>query len=98
MGGERTSPILVSKSIQAKRIITNEYKAFEDQGNAMYYLDLTITYRANKKRYSGVWALQIKNVLGSPMDEGYSYNYRTNSVEPSKSVVVLPVLSYKVEF
>lgn len=98
MGGERYSPVLVAESIQEKRIISDESRAFDNQSKAMYYLDLTITYRTNKKRFSGVWALQIKNVLGSPMDEGYSYNYRTNSIESSKSVIVLPVLSYKVEF
>jgi len=98
MGGERFSPVLVAQSIQAKKIINDESKAFEDQNGAMYYLDLTITYRTNKKHYSGVWAFQIKNLLGSPMDEGYSYNYRTKKIESSKSVMVLPVLSYKVEF
>ena len=98
MGGERISPVNMTESLKAKSVVYDESKAFEDQSSPMYYLDLTITYRANKKRYSGVWALQIKNVLGSPLDEGYSYYYKKNKVEASKSVVVLPVLSYKVEF
>lgn len=98
IGGERFSPVLEAQSLQEKRVIYDESKAFEDQCKPTYYLDLTITYRANKKRYSGVWALQVKNILGSPMDEGYSYNYRTNKIESSKSVIMLPVLSYKVEF
>lgn len=98
IGGERYSPVLEAQSIQLRRVVYDESKAFEDQSKAMYYLDLTITYRANKAHYSGVWALQIKNLLGSPMDDGYSYNYRTNKIESTKSVIVLPVLSYKVEF
>jgi len=98
MGGERVSPVLMTESLQAKQVIYDESKAFKNKGNAMYYLDFTITYRTNKKRYSGVWAFQIKNLLGSPMDDGYSYNYKTKKIESSKSVVVLPVLSYKVEF
>lgn len=98
MGGERVSPVLYAQSIQQKEVVYDDSRAFENKSSASYNLDVTITYRANKKRYSGVWALQVKNVLGSPMDDGYSYKYRTNRIESSKTVMVLPVLSYKVEF
>lgn len=98
MGGERISPVLYSQSIQQKEVVYDDTRVFENRSSASYNLDITITFRANKKRYSGVWALQVKNVLGSPMDDGYAYNYKTNSIESSKSVIVLPVLSYKVEF
>lgn len=98
MGGERISPILIAQSLQSKGVIYDETKAFEDQNDAVYNLDLTLTFRTNKKRYSGVWAIQVKNILGSPMDDGYSYNYRTNKIESSETIVILPVLSYKVEF
>lgn len=98
MGGERYSPVNYAQSMQDKTIIYDETFAFEKQNPTVYNMDISITYRANKRRYSGVWALQVKNVLGSPMEEGYVYNYRTNKIEKSSSVVVLPVLSYKVEF
>ncbi len=97
-GGERTSPIDTEKSLLAKRVILNEQKAFEEQEATTYNVDITITYRANKSKYSGVWALQIKNALGTPMNDGYSYNIRTKQMEKSKSTVVLPVISYKIEF
>ncbi len=98
MGGERYSPVNYAQSMQDKTIIYDETFAFEKQNPTVYNMDISITYRANKRRYSGVWALQVKNVLGSPMEEGYVYNYRTDKIEKSSSVVVLPVLSYKVEF
>ena len=98
MGGERYNPVNFTQSMQDKTIIYDETFAFEKQNPTVYNMDISITYRANKRRYSGVWALQVKNVLGSPMEEGYVYNYRTNKIEKSSSVVVLPVLSYKVEF
>ncbi len=97
-GGERTSPIDTEKSLLAKRVILNEQKAFEEQEATTYNVDITITYRANKSKYSGVWALQIKNALGTPMNDGYSYNIKTKQMEKSKSTVVLPVISYKIEF
>ncbi|NJK87118.1 MAG: hypothetical protein HC906_15225 [Bacteroidales bacterium] len=59
---------------------------------------LQITYRINKKKHASIWALQVKNILGSPLVEGFEYNYRIQSIVESKTIVVLPVLSYKIEF
>lgn len=98
MGGERISPVLTNESIQSKTIIYDESKSFQNQMPATYNLDLTITYRTNKKRHSSIWALQIKNALGSPMYSGYDYYYKTGKIENSKVIVILPILSYKIEF
>lgn len=97
-GGERISPLLVDQSIKEKRIIYDEAMAFEARLPVSYYLDFTMTYHINRKRYSSIWAMQIKNVLGSPMVEGYSFNYRKNNIQQNKYVVIIPVLSYKIEF
>jgi hypothetical protein len=98
MGGERYSPVLIDKSIQNKEVFYDESRAFEKQYSPTYYLDFTITYRINKKRHSSVWALQIKNALNSPAQDGFEYNYRTGNIDRNTYTVVLPVLSYKIEF
>ncbi|MGE0078406.1 MAG: carboxypeptidase-like regulatory domain-containing protein [Bacteroidales bacterium] len=98
MGGERYSPVNYEQSMFDKQIVYDETRAFEKQSPTVYNMDITITYRSNKSRYSGVWALQVKNILGAPMQQGYDYNYRTKKIEKSESVMILPVLSYKVEF
>lgn len=98
MGGERYSPVLTTESIQDKLVIYDESNAFDKQLPAMYYLDLSISYRINKTKYSSVWAFQIKNALGSPMLEGYAYNYKTNDIQRIESVIVVPMISYKIEF
>lgn len=98
VGGERYSPVLMAESLQEREVVFDESKAFEAKESPMYYLDFTITYRRNKKRYSGVWALQIKNVLGSPNYEGFEYNLKTHTIEKDETVVIVPVLSYKIEF
>ena len=97
-GGERTSPVDIDKSLQYRNIFYDETRAFEKQEATVYNTDISITYRVNKKRYSGVWALQVKNALGIPVSEGYWYSYRTNTIKKSEYTVVVPVLSYKVEF
>ena len=98
IGGERYSPVLVDKSLQNKEVFYDESRAFEKQFSPTYYLDLAVTYRINKRRHSSVWALQVKNILGSPSQEGFDYYYRTHTIEPSNETVILPVLSYKIEF
>jgi hypothetical protein len=98
MGGERISPIDVEKTEQKRAIVYDESKAFADQLPSRYNLDLSITYRINKKKHSGVWALQLKNALGSPENYGDYFNFRTNKIENSSAKVILPVLSYKIEF
>ncbi len=98
VGGERTSPVLIEKSLQAKTVIYDESKAFEEQLPSMYYLDFSITYRINKQKYSGVWAFQLKNALGSPAYDDYSYNNKTGKIDRVENVFIFPVLSYKIEF
>jgi hypothetical protein len=98
MGGDRESPVDMEKSQQQKTIIYDDTKAFSEQMPATKFFDLTITYRINKLRHSSVWALQVKNALGSPMFEGYSYYYKTGTIENKGVVIVLPILSYKIEF
>ena len=98
IGGDRISPVLMAESIQDKTVYYDETKEFEIQAPATRYLDLTFTYRINKERHSSVWALQIKNVLGARNYDGYSYFYKTRTIENKGYVVILPFLSYKIEF
>lgn len=98
MGGDRESPVDMARSLQEKTIVYDDTKAFSTRFPSTKYVDLTFSYRINKRGHSSVWSLQVKNVLGNPMYDGYSYYYKTNEISRNKVVVVLPVLSYKVEF
>jgi hypothetical protein len=98
MGGDRISPVLIPKSLQNKTVYYDETKAFENQIPATKYLDFTVTYRINKPGHSSVWALQVKNALGARNYDGFAYQYKTGTIENIGYVVILPVLSYKIEF
>jgi hypothetical protein len=100
IGGERTSPVLVDKSLKEKNVFYDEHRAFEIQNPPTYYLDFTISYRINKKKFSSVWTLQVKNALGSPIidGDGYYYNYKSAKIEKSQATVVLPFISYRIDF
>jgi hypothetical protein len=98
MGGQRLSPVLVEQSMEMKEVVYDYSKAFSKKSPFTYYLDLSTSYRVNKMNYSYIWTLQVKNILGCPLYEGEFYNYRTNNIETSKTVVIVPVISYKIEF
>jgi hypothetical protein len=78
---------------------TSDYESrpFIEQEPMSYYLDMTLTLRKNKPTYSTIWALQVKNMLGSPNYE-FVYNYQTNEIEENAIPVVIPNLSWKIEF
>ncbi len=98
MGGDRFTPVLEDLSHQEKRIYYDYSRAYETQMPATNYLDLTVTYRRNRPKFSSVWALMVKNLLGTPFYTGFYYNYRTDEINRESSVQIMPVLSYKIEF
>ncbi len=98
VGGERYSPVSTALSLQEKTVITDESRAFSSQFAPTDNLDFTFTYRINKEKHSSIWSFQVKNALATPMHEGNFYNYKTNSIQNSDLVIVLPIISYKIEF
>ncbi|MFU8860596.1 MAG: TonB-dependent receptor [Cyclonatronaceae bacterium] len=98
VGGERVSPVLMEESTEQELVIFDENSAFENQLPSSLVLDLSVTFRVNRTSHSSVWALQIKNLLGEPMHVGHNYHYKSRSVQMDKHTVVIPALSYKIEF
>lgn len=98
LGGDRRTPLLELESNAARRPIFDESRAFEEKDDFSQFLDLTVTYRINKKNHSSIWALQMKNILGTPQNRGYTYDYEDQRVEMLQDTFVIPSLSYKIEF
>ena len=97
-GGERYSPILESQSLAQKRVIFDERFAFSEQFRTLTYADLTVNYRINHRKSSSVFSFQMKNILGAPIYIDHNYNYQTGQIELSKATLVIPNISYKIEF
>ncbi|GIM50274.1 TonB-dependent receptor [Capnocytophaga stomatis] len=97
-GGERYSPILESHSIANERIITDETRAFEERFPAILYADFTLNYRINHRKSSSVFSFQMKNIFGAPIYLGHNYNFITKKIQFDKANMVIPNISYKIEF
>lgn len=97
-GGEYYVPIDLQASVQQHREVLDETAAYSLKLPDFFYTDLTITYRTNHRKYSGIWAIQLKNILNLKPVTGYVYNDLTKSVEEVRSSGIIPFISYKVEF
>jgi len=97
-GGEYYVPIDLQKSIAQHREVLDETKAYVPQLPSFFYLDLTLTYRLNYRKTSGILAIEIKNLLNNQPDVGYLYDDFNQTIEPQKSLGILPLISYKIEF
>ncbi len=97
-GGEYYVPINLEQSKQQHREVLDDSQAYQVRLPDFYYIDLTVTYRTNHKKFSGIWAIQLKNLLNQQPATGYVYNDFNQSIEPVHGMGILPFVSYKIEF
>ena len=98
LGGEYQTPYLRNESIDAQKMVYDYSKAYSLKDPFAYYVDLTVTFKRNKPKYTGTWALQIKNLTQSATLFEYEYSYKENQVVENFLTSIIPALSYKIEF
>ena len=91
-------PIDLEQSIAQNREVLNEKAAYTLRLPSFLYMDLTLSYRTTHRKFSGIWALQIRNLLNQKPVMGYAYDDFNHTVETQRSLGIIPLLSYKVEF
>lgn len=97
-GGVRFSPIDEQATKAAKKIVYDEKKAYSVQSDPVTNVHLTLSYRKNKLRSSREISLKIVNLTQQPDFFGYQYNFRTGGIDQDSETILLPNLSYKVQF
>ncbi len=97
-GGNRYSPINEAASDLVKDVVYFETNAYSMQAQSFLNVHFTASYKVNKKHSSSEIALKILNVTGQPDFDGHHYNLQNNNVDKNLSSVIIPNLSYKIEF
>ncbi len=97
-GGNYYTPILEEASSAAQQPVYDETNAFSKKEKINKFVNLSLTYRINKQKYSSVFAIQLNNVLKEPQYGEYEYNYIQKTCIRSSEVYSLPSISYKLEF
>jgi hypothetical protein len=97
-GGNRYSPVDEAASLLIKDVVYDETRAFSKQSDPILNASFTVSYKVNKKSVSHEFALKVLNATGQPDFYGYHYNLLKHSIDKDLATVVLPNLSYKIQF
>jgi len=99
VGGQWSSPVMDDYSyVQGDEVLYDDSQPFTYRRPHKYHLNISVNYRKNKKKHTSVWTLQVLNILGVPEHHGYVYDYKEGVVMPDDVVIIVPSISYKVEF
>lgn len=98
MGGDRLTPILEQESIQQKEIVYDYSKAYSGKEKNAAVLSFSVSYRINKQNHASIWSFHLLNALGNQEFRGYEINDKTGLPEKKFDRIVVPNLSYKIEF
>lgn len=101
LGGNRIEPIDMEASMQQRDVVygeTNGDIAFSKRYDDLPVVSFTLSYRKNKPKYSSVWSLQVLNSNGSEEYSNDFYNLKTNKIDTKYDGLVIPNISYKIEF
>jgi len=98
MGGDRLTPILEAESIQSGEIAYDYSKAYTGKEKNAAVLSFSISYRINKQNHAGIWSFHLLNALGNQEFRGYEINDKTGLPEKKFDQIMVPNLSYKIEF
>jgi len=97
-GGDRYSPIDAVASNKIQDVVFNENKAFSSQLTPSFTAHLTLLYRVNKAKTTRELALKILNAGMYHEFYDFRYNYPSQSVQEHREAIIIPNLSYKIEF
>lgn len=97
-GGNRYSPVNEAASHEASAIVYDDTRPFTEQSQPSLNVHFTASYKINKSKSSREIALKILNLTGQPDAYGYKYNQVKNTIERDLVSVIIPNLSYKIEF
>ena len=98
MGGMRYTPVLYEESVANQNYLPDNSQAFRNQFPYSTGLDLSLTYRVNRKNYTGNWYFMIKNALLQPDYGDPYYDFITKDVIIDKMKMPFPSIGYKIDF
>lgn len=97
-GGNRMTPVDADRSLQARTVYYDWSRPYSTQNPTDYFLDASVSWRRDYKKVAGIFSLEVKNLLGNPTGYNWTYNYKSQEIEKQSVVVVMPNISYRIEF
>jgi hypothetical protein len=87
-----------SKGIIDDDPIYKDNEAFTKRFDPTGVVDLTVSYKINKRKVSHTFAFEGLNILGSQAPQYQRFDLGTNDVRTDKSGISLPNIFYRLDF
>lgn len=97
-GGDYYIPANETASVMEQDVVYDGSKAFTRRVDPVLVTHFTLSYKKNKKHSAHEWAFKIINATSQKEFTGLRYNLQTQRVDISKEALIVPNLSYKIEF
>ncbi|MDR0393738.1 MAG: TonB-dependent receptor [Tannerella sp.] len=97
-GGERYTPVDWAASQQAEDVVYLEASAFSEQYRPAFVCHFTIACKINGKNRAHEFALKVINATMTKEYSGHKYNLKTRQADVDGEYIMIPNVSYKVEF
>ncbi|MDR1601663.1 MAG: carboxypeptidase-like regulatory domain-containing protein [Tannerella sp.] len=97
-GGDRHSPVDEAASQRAQEAVYSEENAFADRYPPTFVCHFTVSYRINRKKSAHEFALKMINATMSREYYGHLYNFKTGRTDVDSEAMIVPNISYRVEF
>ncbi len=97
-GGYRTIPIDLGASIAAGEDVRDYNRAFETKTPDYFRVDLGVSFRQNKPKWSWIISLDVQNITNRANVWGEYYDAEHKAIQPIYMTGLTPVLNLKFEF
>ncbi|MEL7587346.1 MAG: TonB-dependent receptor [Prolixibacteraceae bacterium] len=98
MGGDYYTPLLVQESVDQGELIYDHSRAFEEKEDPAAVLSFSVSYRKNRPKHSSIWSFHLLNATGHKEYRDYEFNLKTGIPEMQFDRIMVPNVSYKIEF
>lgn len=97
-GGDRYVPYFEIASIKAEEVRLNTRDAFSDRFDPEFILHFSINYKINRINKLHEFALNMLNATRFGDFREFQYNFETKTVDRITEIIMIPNVSYRIEF
>lgn len=98
IGGNRYTPVDLEASQLAGYTILDDTRAYQEKGDNVFFLNLGVTYRVDKKRVTHSFKIDIQNLTNNQARIREWYNDRTQSIAYDTQLSFIPNIIYTLKF